>query len=108
VIASRHSPRSSWKLIDTVLDMRLHSRPDLNNYGRYPTAMEIFVEAEAMSRFSCLKIEVSPVVPEGSIALWKDGGVVYIGKLGDPIEDAECDTVMLHPADYERLSKTEK
>jgi hypothetical protein len=70
--------------------------------------MEIFVEAEAMSRFSCLKIEVSPVVPEGSIALWKDGEVVYIGKLGDQIEDAECDTVMLHPADYERLSKTEK
>jgi hypothetical protein len=30
------------------------------------------------------------------------GAVVYIGKLGDPIEDAECDTVMLHPHDYAR------
>jgi hypothetical protein len=28
-------------------------------------------------------------------------------KLGDPIEDAECDTVMLHPADYARFVETE-
>ena len=60
-----------------------------------------------MNRFSGLKVEVSPVVPKGSIALCKNGEVVYIGKLGDPIEDAECDTVMLHPVDYARLGETE-
>jgi hypothetical protein len=60
-----------------------------------------------MSSFSGLKVETSLTVPMGSIALWKNGEVVYIGKLGDPIEDAECDTVMLHPDDYARLSKTE-
>jgi hypothetical protein len=59
------------------------------------------------NRFSGLKIEVSSVVPKGSLALWKNGEAVYIGKLGDPIEDAECDTVILHPADYARLSESE-
>jgi hypothetical protein len=41
------------------------------------------------------------------MALWKNGEVVYIGKLGDPVEDAECDTVMLHPADYACLGETD-
>ena len=57
----------------------------------------------SLKRFSGLKVETSPAVLMGSIALWKNGEVVYIGKLGDPIEDAECDTVMLHPADYARF-----
>ena len=56
-----------------------------------------------MNRFSGLKIKTNPLVPKGSMTLWKNGEVVYIGKLGDPVEDAECDTIMLHPTDYARL-----
>jgi hypothetical protein len=61
-----------------------------------------------MNRFSGLQIEASPLVLKGRIVLWKQGAVVYMGKLGDPIEDAECDTVMLHPADYARLGEAER
>jgi hypothetical protein len=53
------------------------------------------IRREVVSRFSGLKVETSLTVPMGSMALWKNGEVVYIGKLGDPIDDAECDTVML-------------
>lgn len=43
------------------------------------------------------------LLPAGKIALVRDGQVVWIGPLGSPIEDAEFDTVLMNPADIERL-----
>ncbi len=45
------------------------------------------------------------LIPVGHQALFRDGNVVYVGLLSDPIEDAEFDGVMLNPADYDRLSE---
>jgi hypothetical protein len=43
---------------------------------------------------------------EGYQALMRNGQVVWVGKIGMPIEDVEFDTLILHPNDYERLSRT--
>jgi hypothetical protein len=38
----------------------------------------------SLKRFSGLKVETSPAVLMGSIALWKNGEVLYIGKFRPP------------------------
>ena len=83
-----------------LFEQPFNSRLHLNKHCSHPSPI---IRREIISRFSGLKIEVSPVVPEGNMALWKNGELIYIGKLGDPVEDAECDTVMLHPDDYARF-----
>ncbi len=52
-----------------------------------------------------IKIYASPYVPEGRQVLRRDGKNIYIGRLGDPIEDAEFDEVVLSHADFEDLAK---
>ena len=41
------------------------------------------IRREVVSRFSGLKVDTSLTVPMGSMALWKNGEVVYIAKVGD-------------------------
>lgn len=50
-----------------------------------------------------LIIRASESVQPGTQALSKNGTVVAVVPLGAPIEDAACDTVLLHSDDYERL-----
>jgi hypothetical protein len=53
--------------------------------------------------FNGLIIRASAGVKPGTQVLSTNGTVVAVVPLGAPIEDATCDTVMLHPDDYARL-----
>ncbi len=53
--------------------------------------------------FSAITITGSALVPEGRQVLTRAGKTVYIGDIGDPIEDAEFDGVILSPSDYQKL-----
>jgi hypothetical protein len=39
----------------------------------------------------------------GYCALMRAGQVIWVGKLGAPIEDVEFDGVIVHPDDYQRI-----
>ncbi len=54
-------------------------------------------------RIDGMFFQASDLVPEGMHLLWKNGRPVYCGRIGEPIEDADCDEIWLHPSDYERL-----
>ena len=53
--------------------------------------------------FGGIQFQPRDLLPVGKIALVRDRQLVWIGPLGSPIEDAEFDTVLLNPADIERL-----
>lgn len=53
--------------------------------------------------FNGVIIRASDSVQPGTQALSKNETVVAVVPLGAPIEDAACDTVILHPDDYARL-----
>lgn len=49
---------------------------------------------------SILVVENKNMLP-GRVALKRRGvGIVWVGPLGWPWEDVECDTVVVHPDDY--------
>lgn len=58
-----------------------------------------------LTRFGGMLFQASAMVPEGMQLLWNNGAPVYAGKLGEPIEDAVCDEIWLHPDDYNRLKQ---
>lgn len=41
----------------------------------------------------------------GQIALERNGQIVWVGKLGDPIEDAEFTTLLVCETDYEDIKR---
>ena len=51
-----------------------------------------------------MRIEAIDLIPVGKLAIWRDGRPVWMGSLGMPIEDVECDKIQVNPADYERIS----
>ena len=53
--------------------------------------------------FGGINIQSRDLLPAGKIGLVKNGQLVWIGAISSPIEDAEFDTVLLNPADVERL-----
>ena len=52
-----------------------------------------------------VRISGSNKISEGVCALVRNGKVIFVGKLGDPIEDVEFDGLILSVADYERAKK---
>lgn len=50
-----------------------------------------------------MKMAAHEMMPTGYHALKRRGDLVWIGRLGAPIEDADCDEIVLSPADYERV-----
>jgi hypothetical protein len=48
-------------------------------------------------------IESNDMIPPGKHVLWRNGKPVWMGSLGAPIEDVECDKIQVNPADYERI-----
>ena len=53
--------------------------------------------------FGGVNFQSRDLMPVGKVGLVRDRQLVWIGPLGSPIEDAEFDTVLLNPADIERL-----
>jgi hypothetical protein len=41
-----------------------------------------------------------PAVPVGMQALIRNREIIYFGAIGDPIEDAEFDEILLNPVDF--------
>lgn len=39
----------------------------------------------------------------GKLVLCRDGKPVFVGTIGDPIEDVDFDKIQVNPADYERI-----
>jgi hypothetical protein len=52
-----------------------------------------------------IAIAKSNYMPEGKIALWKNGNVIWSGDIGSPIEDVDFDMVTFAPRDHERVMK---
>lgn len=52
-------------------------------------------------------IQTSWLVPDGKQVLMRRGEVVAIVNIGDPIEDAKCDKIMMNQADYEKILQAE-
>jgi hypothetical protein len=50
-----------------------------------------------------MRIEMRDLIPQGMHALVRNGDIVWMGPLGAPIEDAECDLILVSPDDYERI-----
>jgi hypothetical protein len=50
-----------------------------------------------------LRIEESGLLLRGYQALRSKGRIVWTGPVGAPIEDAVCDTIIMHPDDAARL-----
>jgi len=50
-------------------------------------------------------VQASEFVSEGMLVLWQGDAVIWVGPLGAPIEDVECDRVTLNPKDYARIRK---
>ena len=50
-----------------------------------------------------INIQPRDLLPVGTLALVRDGQVVWIGSVDAPISDAEFDTVLFNPADIECL-----
>ena len=50
-----------------------------------------------------MKIESNTNVLPGFMALKRSGQVVWVGRLGSPIEDAVCDGMIVSREDYDRL-----
>ena len=53
-----------------------------------------------------MSINIQPrnVLPAGTIGLVRDRQIVWVGALGSPIADAEFDTILMNPADIERMN----
>jgi hypothetical protein len=47
-----------------------------------------------------------PYIPEGKVALLRDGKLVWYGNLSDPFDDADMDEMHLNPADWKALART--
>lgn len=50
-----------------------------------------------------MQIETHAYCPKGSFALWRNGQVVWMGPVGSPICDVECDKITMHADDHDRL-----
>ncbi len=50
-------------------------------------------------------ITASEFIPEGRIALLLRRCVMWQGPLGAPWDDVECDTMIVNPADFERIGR---
>lgn len=50
-----------------------------------------------------ISIVESQLMMPGFHALKRRGELVWVGPLGAPIEDADCDTIILHPDDAARF-----
>ena len=50
-----------------------------------------------------MMIVASLMMPKGRHALLRDGQVIWVGPVGSPIEDVDCDTIIFSPEDYERV-----
>jgi hypothetical protein len=42
-------------------------------------------------------------LPPGLIVLFKNGHAIWAGPINSPIEDVDCDTIMLNPIDAKRF-----
>lgn len=51
-----------------------------------------------------LNIQANQFIPPGSQALVRNGEVVCTCRIGDPIEDAEIDSIVMHPSDIEQAT----
>ena len=51
-----------------------------------------------------MKIQSSNMIPKGKHALTKNGKVVFFGTIGDPIENIDCDGVIMHPDEVAALN----
>lgn len=80
--------------------------------SEWKTRNEIIEESERawrmvqLERWHGVLFSPSELIPEGMQLLWNKGIPVVCVPLGAPIEDAECDHIQLHPADYERLKQS--
>lgn len=45
----------------------------------------------------------NPFIPTGRVALQRKGKIVWVGPLGAPWEDADCDTIIVSAADYAEI-----
>lgn len=52
---------------------------------------------------SQIHIAVHGLMPKGTMALWRNGDVIWTGPVGSPIEDVECDKITFNQADYDQL-----
>lgn len=48
-------------------------------------------------------ITCSTLLQVGTHVLTRKGVPIWMGRLGAPIEDVDCDGVTVHPQDYERI-----
>ena len=62
---------------------------------RWPSA------ADAM--YEWIVVTACSLIPVNAQVLRRRGRVVYIGQVGDPIEDAVFDEILMNPADIERM-----
>lgn len=58
-----------------------------------------------MTDLRIIKAENAALLPPGRIAALLGDRAVWIGKLGDPIEDIEADGLLLSPVDYDHLQR---
>jgi hypothetical protein len=47
-------------------------------------------------------LRASRIIPKGYHVLKRRGQVVWVGPIGAPIEDADCDCIVMHPDDWDR------
>jgi hypothetical protein len=50
-------------------------------------------------------IRASKYLQPGRVALEREGKIVWVGRLGDPIEDAVCDVMIVSEVDYQRIKR---
>ena len=50
-----------------------------------------------------MKVASSPNVPTGMVALFMGLEFKWYGKLSEPWDDVECDTILVAAADYSKL-----
>jgi len=48
-------------------------------------------------------VQKSRLVPPGKLILCRNGMPVWAGSIGAPIEDVECDKMIVSPSDYDRV-----
>lgn len=54
------------------------------------------------------RLALSPILPDGYMALMLRGRVVFLGLTTEPVEDVECDELVLSPGDHAKVVERAK
>ncbi|MBN9236057.1 hypothetical protein [Mesorhizobium hungaricum] len=58
------------------------------------------MRATTLPAFGDIRLSCSEIMPDDCMALTRNGKIVWVGKFGSPIEDADFDGMILAPSKY--------